>query len=284
MSKTKNNIESISNDLYKLEIIAEEITNFTKAPELEVWKKLCLELEQTGYNVSLRAKEYNVNPHVFDEKMINLYQFSDGFIYETLIESRNPFRVGKWIKIVDFLLLVTGDDFSERKVLLYGDSVGSDSIFLKKLGFDVFYYDYDSYCSKFAHYRFSKRGLQIKSFTDKSSQFDFVICLEVAEHVPEPKELIEELKNLTKEDGYCIFSEAFGLITPNFPTHLASNLVYVGKTDELFKEVGMYVSWRDEHDKPIVYTKKKSNVFYVPKKRKMIARKVKNLIRRIVNS
>jgi hypothetical protein len=82
-----------------------------------------------------------------------------------------------------------------------------------------------------------------------------VICFEVAEHVPNPPQLVAELARLTARTGYCIFSEAFGLLKPQYPTHLASNLRYVAKADEMFREQGMRVAWRDRDNKPIVYTR-----------------------------
>jgi SAM-dependent methyltransferase len=147
------------------------------------------------------------------------------------------------------------------------------------MGFNVFYHDYDGYCSRFAKQRFQKRNLTIQSFSPNDTrEFDYVICFEVAEHVPNPPELVAELSKLTAPDGYCIFSESFGLLKPIFPTHLASNLKYVGKADELFKQHKMNVAWRDEHDKPIVYTKlpvppkSKPSVFSVAKR---VGRRIK---------
>lgn len=278
-------LQKIAASLYRLEIIAKEIIDFTNADECQVWKRICLEMEQVGYNVSLRAKEYGVTPHIFDENMLKLYKESDGFIYETLVESRNPVRVEKWLNIAKFLLSVSVGEISKKKVLMYGDSVGSDSIFLKQLGFDVYYHDLESYCSSFANYRFHKRGLNIKKITNFThGEFDFVICLEVAEHVVEPRKLINELNLLTSENGYCIFSEAFQLINESFPTHLKSNLEYAGKTDELFREVGMNVLWRDIHNKPVVYTKWSTQKCDYSKDRRdeKIAGRFKHLIKKVI--
>ena len=269
-----------------MKVIVREITDFTNVNECEFWKKICLQIEHSGYNVSLRAREYGVTPHIFDENMLRLYKESDGFIYETLVESRNPFRTEKWLNIVKFMLSASSDKPWEKKVLMYGDSVGSDSIFLGELGFDVYYYDLESYCSDFAHYRFTKRALKVKNYSDSMpNKFDFVLCLEVAEHVPEPTKLINELKFFTSESGYCIFSEAFQLINENFPTHLKSNLKYAGRTDELFREVGMNVLWRDIHNKPIVYVKWATQGGEQPKGRlhKKITRKFKYLIKKVLS-
>lgn len=242
-------------DIYDINTIAEEIIAYTGKTELEVWRRLALELHQNGTNVVAEAKRFGVTPHVFDDKLIEFYTKSDGFIYETCVESRHPFRKEKWLNIARFISQSPKPP-SKCDILLYGDSVGNDSIFLRRMGYNIFYHDYDGYCSRFAKERFKKRNLSIQSFSPNDSrEFDFVVCFEVAEHVPNPPELVAELAKLTAPDGYCIFSESFALLDSRFPTHLITNTKYIGKADELFRQHGMRVAWRDEAEKPIVYTK-----------------------------
>ena len=242
------------NDLYDINVIAKEIVAYTKDSPENVWRKLAQELDHNGTNVISETKRFDVTPHVFNQSMINFYTNSDGFIYETCIESRHPYRISKWLRIAAFM--EAGLKQGARKVLVYGDSVGNDCIFLKRMGFDVSYHDYDSYCSRFAKERFKHRNLQISSFLPGSKEvFDYVICFEVAEHVPDPVALVAELADLTAPKGYCIFSESFGLIAPQFPTHIQTNVAFVGRDDELFAKHGMHVEWRDDHNKPIVYTR-----------------------------
>jgi SAM-dependent methyltransferase len=248
-------LHSLGTDIYDINTIAEEIMAYTGQSELTVWKRLAQELHQNGANVVAEALRFGVTPHVFDDKLIQFYTESDGFIYETCVESRHPFRLSKWVKIAEFIGQ-TSKPRNQCDILLYGDSVGNDSIFLKRMGFNVFYHDYDGYCSRFAKTRFKRRNLSIQSFSPNDTrEFDFVVCFEVAEHVPNPPELVAELTRLTAPDGYCIFSESFGLLMPQYPTHLASNLKYVGKADKMFRQHGMRVAWRDPHNKPIVFTK-----------------------------
>lgn len=150
----------------------------------------------------------------------------------------------------------------------------------------MYYHELESYCSVFARYRFEKRVLNVKYYSDsRPDKFDFVICFDVAEHVPEPRKLINELKLFTSESGYCIFSEAFQLINENFPTHLKSNLEYAGRADELFREVGMNILWRDIHNKPIVYVKWATHGGDQSKGRlhKRITRKFKHLIKKVLS-
>lgn len=279
-----NGGQGLGEDLYDITVIAEEIIAYTNQNAAEVWRRLAQELDKTGSNVVAETRRFGVTPHVFDEKMIRFYTESDGFIYETCIESRNPFRMEKWMKIAKFIAQ-TQKPRSQVKILLYGDSVGNDTIFLKRMGFNVFYHDYDGYCSRFAKMRFKRRNLAIQSFDPKSSgQFDFVVCFEVAEHVPNPPELIAELATLVAPDGYCIFSEAFALIHPQYPTHVASNARFIGKSDELFRQNGMRVAWRDQHDKPIVYTKQPFTVgsALLTLKTSKSARRLKRVLRNMV--
>jgi SAM-dependent methyltransferase len=255
MTVTSADLLPYGQDIWDLETIAREIVDYTGRNEAEVWRRLAFEIDQAGYNVVAETKRFGVTPHVFDDKMIRFYTESDGFIYETCVESHRSYRKMKWFKIAEFIAQ-TRKPFSECDVLLYGDSVGNDSIFLRRMGFNVFYHDFDSFCARFAKARFMARNLVIHDFDSAQARaFDFVICFEVAEHVPDPPALIEELANLIKKDGYCIFSDSFGYIEPQWPTHLASNAKYAGKADAMFKEHGMHVAWRDIHDKPIVYTK-----------------------------
>ena len=248
-------LSTYGKDIYDIDNIAEEIIAYTGQPPAEVWRRLALELQQTGTNVVAETARFGVTPHLFDENLIRFYTESDGFIYETCVESRNPYRMSKWLKIAEFIKQRCNSP-SECEILLYGDSVGSDSIFLSRMGFIVFYHDFDSYCSRFAKERFRKRNLPVHSFQPgEAMQFTFVVCLEVAEHAPNPPELIEELARLTAQDGYCIFSESFGLLKPRFPTHLASNAKYVGSADSMFRQNGMHVAWRDADEKPIIYTR-----------------------------
>lgn len=242
-------------DLYDIDAIAREIQAYTGEPPETVWRRLAQELHRNGTNVIHETRRFGVTPFVFDQKMIDFYTRSDGFIYETCVESRHPFRLAKWLRIAAFLD-ETRRRTGQNQVLVYGDSVGNDCIFLRRMNFEVSYHDYDSYCSRFAKQRFASRQLEVRSFTPGARErFDFVICFEVAEHVPDPVALVAELADLTADRGYCIFSESFGLIKPQFPTHLQSNVPYVGQSDRLFAAHGLHVAWRDDAEKPIVYSR-----------------------------
>ena len=177
-------LSTYGKDLYDINKIAEEIIAYTNQSEPEVWRCLALELHKTGTNVMAETARFGVTPHVFDDKLIRFYTESGGFIYETCVESRNPFRMSKWFNIVDFIRRRSKSP-NECDILVYGDSVGNDSIFLSRMGFNVYYHDFDSFCSRFAKQRFEQRNLPVHTFKPGDSRrFNFVICFEVAEHVP----------------------------------------------------------------------------------------------------
>jgi SAM-dependent methyltransferase len=259
-------VQEIEADLLTISSIAGEIIEFTGQPPVDVWRRLALEMEANGTNVIAETKKFGVVPFVFNDAMIEFYNKSDGFIYETMVESRTANRRAKWQKIIEFLTVDPEKPPGETSILLYGDSVGTDSIYLKKLGYNVVYHDFDSYCAQFAKFRFQRRKLTVPKFSqDPNQKFDYVICLEVAEHVPEPPKLVEELSMLLRRpNGVCLFSESFWLMKPQFPTHVATNTRYIGKTDELFLAVGMRPIWRDPHEKPIAYAFADSRPHYDP--------------------
>jgi SAM-dependent methyltransferase len=241
--------------LYDPAQLVHEIADYCGEPAPNVRQRFDTEMGNPTSTVRSECAHFGVTPHVFDARMIHFYADSDAFIYETLVESMSPYRFGKWSKILEFIQNERKSSKESTWVLVYGDSVGNDSLHLSLLGYNVVYHELDSYCSRFAHRRFASRGLSIADLSEtREKSFDFVICLEVLEHVPEPAQLVMELSKLTARDGFCIVSDGFSLLDDRFPTHLASNSRYIGKTVDLFGSVGMRLFWRDSDDKPYVFT------------------------------
>ena len=252
-------IKLIEDDLFSLARIGSEIIEFTQELPSIVWLNIANEIDTTGYNVNKESLKYEVIPHVFNENMIDFYVKSNGFIYESIIEGWRTYRRLKWSYIIQLLLnLERSKDRIKIKILLYGDSVGTDSIYLAQLGFDVYYLDYESYCAKFAAFRFKNRNLNISvinSLENSNLKFDYIMCLEVAEHMINPIDLIQELSNNLTEKGICIFSEGFALLYDKFPTHLESNRIYIGKTKKLFRKAGLFLIAKDYQEKPFYFSK-----------------------------
>ena len=101
--ESPNNLLVHGQDCYEINTIAEEIIAYTKDSPENVWRRLAQELDATGTNVVNETKRFGVIPHVFNQQMVDFYTRSDGFIYETSIESRNQYRISKWLQIAAFI-------------------------------------------------------------------------------------------------------------------------------------------------------------------------------------
>jgi len=100
-------------------------------------------------------------------------------------------------------------DIPRGKVLDLGCGDGDYAIILKKLGFEVIACDVDEQRFKYkTEIEFKKCDLmQRLTFGDNS--FDYVLLLEVIEHLNNPYSFMQELKRILKDNGTLILS------TPN---------------------------------------------------------------------
>ncbi|MGO9579177.1 MAG: class I SAM-dependent methyltransferase [Desulfobaccales bacterium] len=237
-------------------------------PKKEVKYKLWMEALDQGYNIKEDCKLFNVIAHKYNNNMIELYSNSYSFIYETMAFWARPSRQ-KWIKqALDRIDLYTQKamlDNKKPRILMFGDGVGNDSLFLLNNGYIVDYFDFPgSKTFEFAQKRFMSYGLLgewIYTKTDYDSlflnQYDVIICFEVIEHLVDPKSFIRDLFRLLKENGVVLITEAFAYIVDRHPTHLASNAIYAGRTPFLFNKEGFRLSWYSKSPlfKPMEFTK-----------------------------
>lgn len=75
------------------------------------------------------------------------------------------------------------------------------------------------------------------------------------EHVPEPTEIIGDIRDYLTRGGVAIVTESFHRVEPRLPTHLACNKKYAGRTEELFVEEGFRVVRVFERSRPMVFKK-----------------------------
>ena len=216
---------------------------FSKENKEDIFEKFCSELMQTGVNVSRDCIKYNVEPHVYNQEMINLYSKSDAFIYELLVSSLKK----ETIKKDNFIIKRINEYFDvENKIniLCFGDGVGSNSIKLAKLGYSVTYFDIEGKISSFAalNFKLNKVDNLIQTIFNDSNllqnSFDVVICREVLEHLEDPIDNVKKLRSYLKNNGLCFISESFSSVNENFPTHLSSNLKYANITHDLIVRAG----------------------------------------------
>jgi SAM-dependent methyltransferase len=147
------------------------------------------------------------------------------------------------------------------RVLTLGDGIGSDSLRCASLGHQVTYMEFEGLSSSLARFRFQRSGRQdrIAVCHDPAKlptgAFDAVVCREVLEHVPDPPALVRSIGSYLVPGGLAVISESFGMVAPAFPTHLAQNLKFQGRTDDLFFDAGFGPVTSFPDDKPLVFRK-----------------------------
>jgi 2-polyprenyl-3-methyl-5-hydroxy-6-metoxy-1,4-benzoquinol methylase len=98
------------------------------------------------------------------------------------------------------------------KVLDYGGGIGDLCIELAKRGFDVTYGDVKGKNMEFAKWRFMKKGLNVKVIDlvrDHTSleEYDTILCIDVIEHVPDPKNSLKTIGQHLKTNGKLIITK-----------------------------------------------------------------------------
>lgn len=247
-----------------------EITDLTGLNKAEVEEKVWKEALNPGSNVKKDAIKYDVDFHIYNPKMENLYRQSYGFVFETYVES---FRSGKRrvMKLIESRItnyIEQGE--REIKILMLGDGIGYDLTRLYNHFKHAEFYYFDVPGSKtydVAIKRFRKYNVEvnlINNYEDIPHDFfDVIVCLEVLEHLPDPPEAIENIYKFLKVNGIVLITESFDNVGSNFPTHLKSNVKYAGRTQFLFHKYGLVLNY---------YSKEESLIFrpteYLKRKRK----------------
>lgn len=97
------------------------------------------------------------------------------------------------------------------KVLDYSGGIGDLCIKLARRGFDVTYSDVKGKNMEFAKWRFMKKGLNIEVIDiirDQGllEQYDTILCIDVIEHVPTPKNTLKTISQHLKPEGKLIIT------------------------------------------------------------------------------
>ncbi len=238
--------------------IVEEITRFTSLPREEVEHRVWMQAIEPGWNVLNDVARFGVTPFVNNEKMNELYQKGDGFIFETMVFWAKLGRT-RWtqeaLERVDLYARRSGKSNNEIRILIFGDGTGNDSLYFADHGFQVDYFDVPgSVTFDFAIKRFNEYGLLghcIRTISDYrsclSGNYDVVISFEVLEHLPDPPTTIKDFALMLKTGGIALVTDDFGDITHHLPTHLKTNSKYLGRTPFLFLKQNMLLSWYSSH-------------------------------------
>lgn len=118
------------------------------------------------------------------------------------------------------------------RVLSVGDGIANDSIRLARAGLDVSYLDFDKgKMTEIAKLNVADADVRVNFVTDSfanENPFEFVMCFEVFENLPDPDVLVRSLARKTRSGGIAWVSECFFGLQDQWSPHLYSNEFLTG--------------------------------------------------------
>jgi SAM-dependent methyltransferase len=218
--------------------LVETIAAVTGRGEDDVRRRFDSEQRSLGSSVAADLRARGLTPHVWSEGLAEFYRTSDAFLYESVAWSRYPFkqslvrRVARSLRFADKPL----------RVLVYGDGPGFDSLSLARCGHEVTYFEVGQRGIAFAKRLFAATEMPVAVCTNPADLplrgFDAVVCLDVLEHVPDPRSLVAELVNSVRPGGRLVVNAPFHLVTAEYATHLSGNRRFSGSLS-LFQSAGL---------------------------------------------
>jgi SAM-dependent methyltransferase len=249
------------------EIVA-EIARFTDLERVDIERRVWMQAVEPGWNVAQDAVRFQVTPHEYNEHMEQLYRDGDGYIFESLVFWARPGRA-KWAKHsqerIESFAQANRREKEDIRILILGDGVGNESLYLADSGYCVDYFDvpasktFDFAIKRFDFYGFL--GTSIRPVTDYeqclAQKYDVIICFEVLEHLPDAVQAIHDISTMLKMNGIALVTEDFDDVVKQHPTHLKTNVRFAGSTPFLFLEQGMLLTWYSHEMlfKPYEFTK-----------------------------
>ncbi len=233
--------------------IIDEITACTGWERPVVRDQVLREMKQPGSTQIQEALEQGLDFHVYNSAMDRFYKTAKSFIFVLSVDFYSKERqtlIGRVKERLQQYLKKMPDDY-KIKILMFGDGIGGDTLFLHSFFKEracFYYFDVPgSETFRYALKRFQLHGVSVKILTDysqiPSGAFDALISLEVLEHLPDPLTAIGDFRRFLRMDGIAIVSECFQGVCDQYPTHLRSNLKYAGKTPFLFLKKGLMLDY-----------------------------------------
>lgn len=221
------------------EQVVQMIAEITGRDESTIRKRLRQEFERPGVNVVREFAGISLEPYVWSEELVRLYEQTDAFLYELVVWNCNSLKRRMRSYISKYLTEYEG---SGRNVLCVGDGLGVDSFYLAQHGQKVTYFELEGFSHRFASKLFSLTDAEIKVASEPqhipTKSFDAVVCLDVLEHIRDVPSFLEQLTSYLRPGGVLIVHAPFYMIHPSNPTHLKANRIYSGKLD-LYEKCGL---------------------------------------------
>ncbi|OGQ13382.1 MAG: hypothetical protein A3B70_07160 [Deltaproteobacteria bacterium RIFCSPHIGHO2_02_FULL_40_11] len=95
------------------------------------------------------------------------------------------------------------------EIVDYGAGIGRECIAFSQLGFHATHVDLQGYLSKYAAWRYQKRGLSVdiqspEEFKNNAKKFDLIFSCDVLEHIPDPMNVIQTWDKKLNAHGYIV--------------------------------------------------------------------------------
>lgn len=114
-------------------------------------------------------------------------------------------------------------ELAQGRVLDYGGGMGDLCVKIAEKGLDVDYADLQGKTFEFAKWLFSKNNYNINminlSKNKLSKKYDTVLCIDVVEHVKDPKFLLKDLVEHLEDNGRLIITALHPDISEKTPQH-----------------------------------------------------------------
>ena len=151
-------------------------------------------------------------------------------------------RRKKWVRRISILKML--QELNIDSICDYGAGGGHTSLLAKTMGFKrIIHHEYSAF-----HPYVKWRSDQIGNFGNAKQEFELsmaevdlklekpvnaVLCMDVAEHVWDPKKMLEEINNSLETDGYLVWNSVFG---EGISCHLHPELK--GKEEKILGDYG----------------------------------------------
>lgn len=223
-----------------LEHVAGRIAGVTGIDVGDAVRRLRREHEDVGSTVREALAARGITPHVWSDALADFYGTTDAFFYELVVWNGSTEKAIQREWILRFLRERAG---RTATVLMYGDGLGFDGIFLRRAGYSVTCFEVSPRYRAFAEAAFADAGVSVEWLDREESlrgrTFDAIVCLDVLEHVPDPPRLVATLTALLAPDGILIVHAPFWHVTRDASTHLAANRCFSGDVRRLYSPSGL---------------------------------------------
>lgn len=200
----------------------------TEVSDVEVTRLIERERAAPGSSLIADISRFDVIPFCYSGGMDSLYRDGLGMAVELAANAEDQAHLLMSAYVLSVLLEMRRARARNPHVLALGDGLGLDAIRLARCGFAVDYADFNA--SATARVAALNCAAALREGRDKvrfvkaaEKTYDAVVCLEVAEHVPDAVKFVRGLAERLEPHGLLFLSECFDGVEDRWPTHLYDN-------------------------------------------------------------